>query len=60
MGRVQQPIKYFRGARDAFMVHDVNNPLVAIISNPFDNIRSQAPLFYLYILGTNQKNLLQG
>ena len=24
--RVQQPITYFTGPRDDFMVHDVNNP----------------------------------
>ena len=26
LGQVQRPITYFRGARDDFMVHDVNNP----------------------------------
>ena len=26
MGQVQQPITYYKGARDEFIIHDVNNP----------------------------------
>ena len=29
-GRVQQPITYFRGARDNFMIHDMNNSSVLV------------------------------
>jgi hypothetical protein len=28
LGQIQPPITYLRGAKNDFMIHDVNNPLI--------------------------------
>ena len=39
--RVQRPFTYFRGARDDFMVHDVDSPLIRAITSSYHLTISQ-------------------
>ena len=68
--QVQQPITYFRGARDDFMVHDVNNPLIGhlylsdILARAIVKNKHQKYMFYnelwlcAQILTTNSRSLI--